>query len=55
MLTNYGSFFDQEEPPVPVIECVSEYNNSEPYEVDQSAIFKTEDGRYIGVVISGCS
>ena len=54
-LPYYGNFFDQENPPVPVVECISEYNNSEPYEVDHSAIFETEDGRYVAVVISGCS
>lgn len=55
MLTEYGSFFDQENPPVPVVECVAEYDASGPYEVDSGAIFKTQDGKFIGVTISGCS
>jgi len=55
MLTKHGLFFDQEAPPIPVVECVAEYDVSGPYEVDNGAIFKTKDGKFIGVVISGCS
>lgn len=55
MLKEYGNFFDQKDPPVPVVECVAEYDASEPYEVDEGAIFKTEDGQFIGVTIGGCS
>lgn len=55
MLTEYEKFFDQEDPPIPVIACVASYDDSEPYEVDAGAIFQTEDGKFIGVTISGCS
>jgi len=55
MLTEYGNFFDQEAPPEPVVKCVAEYDASEPYEVDEGAIFETQTGKYLGVTISGCS
>ena len=55
MIEEYGNFMDQENPPVPLEKCVAEYDASEAYEVDEGAIFKTMDGKYVGVVISGCS
>lgn len=55
MIETHGNFMDQEPSPVPLLKCVAEYNASEPYEVDEGAIFETMDGKYIGVVIGGCS
>ena len=54
-MESYGSFMDQEPSPVPLSRCVAEYDASEPYETDEGAIFETADGKFIGVVISGCS
>ena len=54
-LDKYDRYMDQEDPPVPVVECVSEFDDSPSYEVDMSAIFRTEDNRFVGVVLSGCS
>ena len=53
-LENYGNYMDQEDPPVPVIDFIAEYDASEPYEIDMGAVFKTEKG-FLGVVIGGCS
>ena len=48
-------YTDQEPFPVPIVEIIEEYNVSESYELDAGAIFKTISGKYIGVVVSGCS
>ena len=53
-LDKYNSFMDQEDPPVPVYSCIAEADFSEPYEVDEAAIFTTKNG-FVGVIISGCS
>lgn len=54
-MEEYGNFMDQEKPPVPLLKCVAEYDDSALYEVDEGAIFETMDRKYVGVVISGCS
>lgn len=48
-------YTDQESFPVPVVELLAEYNVSESYELDAGAIFKTINGEYLGVTVSGCS
>ena len=54
-MEKYGNFMDQDYPPIEVVEVMAEYDNEPAYEVDQGAIFRTVDNRFIGVVISGCS
>lgn len=51
----FPPFTDQEIFPVPVCECVEQYDTSEEYELDAGAVFKTKDRNYLGVVVSGCS
>ena len=55
MLREYGMFMDQQDPPVRVEKVLAEYDISEPYEVDQGAIFETINHKFIGVTIAGCS
>lgn len=55
MLDKVNPFTDQEPFPVPVKELIVQYDNSPSYELDAGAIFRTIDGKYLGVVVSGCS
>lgn len=55
MIEKYGHFMDQECAPVLLDKCIVEYDISDQCEVDEGAIFKTIDGKHIGVVITGCS
>ena len=48
-------YTDQEPFPVPIIKVLDECDVSESYELDAGAIFKTVNGKYLGVVVSGCS
>ena len=54
-MENYSPFTDQENPPVEISELIAEYDVSPDYEIDAGAIFRTINGKYIAVVISGCS
>jgi hypothetical protein len=54
-LEDHAPFTDQESFPVPVVKLLAEYDISESWELDAGAIFKTKDGKYLGVTVSGCS
>ncbi len=54
-LENFAPYTDQEPFPVPIAKIIDQYDVSEAYGLDAEAIFKTTKGKYIGVVVSGCS
>ena len=48
-------FTDQEPFPEPMSCLLASYDQSQSYELDSGAIFLTENGKFRGVVVSGCS
>ena len=53
-MREFGPYFDQEKPEVPILGKIADYDKSEPYELDAAAVFKTKTG-YLIVEVSGCS
>lgn len=54
-LQEHNSFFDQDKPEVPIVGVIAEVDDSEPYELDATAVFKARDKGYLVVNVSGCS
>lgn len=50
-----GPFFDQEGPQGDIVGMIASMDISEPYEIDECAIFLCRDGEYLVVFVSGCS
>jgi len=50
-----GPFFDQEDADVAIIGMIESMNISQPYEIDECAVFKCRDKGYLVVWVSGCS
>jgi hypothetical protein len=53
-MRQFDPFFDQESPTCPIDGMIASIDNSEPYELDAAAVFRS--GRhYLVVFVSGCS
>lgn len=50
-----GPFFDQEEPLSTLTGMIASMDISEPYEIDEAAVFLCANGEYLVVFVSGCS
>lgn len=50
-----GPFFDQEGPITTITAMLESMDISEPYEIDECAVFLCADGGYLVVWVSGCS
>jgi hypothetical protein len=48
-------WFDQESPDIEVLELIAEEDNSQPYELDATAVFRAVNGKFLVVYVSGCS
>jgi hypothetical protein len=54
-IKSFDPFTDQEPFPVEVVSIIGQHDTSGSYALDAGAIFRTADGRFLGVVVSGCS
>lgn len=50
----FGPYFDQEDPQVPILGMIADSDQSADYELDAAAVFACERG-YLVVEVSGCS
>lgn len=53
-MNNLSPYFDQEEPTVPVVGLIADYDWSPSWELAAAALFKSKPG-YLLVEVSGCS
>lgn len=55
ILGRVNPYTDQESFPEPMVDVLAEYDKSGSYELDAGAIFLTKEGKFRGVIVSGCS
>lgn len=51
----YGPFFDQEEPELPIRGLIDSMDNSGSYELNACGVFDTTNHKFLVVFVSGCS